>query len=176
MSKAYGPSLGAQRKVVRRRNGVQHERRVGPEEPRGEIETMMTPQRMQSPAPFGTGVLLGEEEHDQESDETRNLLIAQLHFDCQLEHGNSLVCAGRPANLLKVGFDGYEEPAALAGRWDSWPSNGGVSITTGNYPRSRALTGGEAEDFQFLVPNVELTGAPLARPVERKVRGGYQNE
>ena len=25
-------------------------------------------------------------------------------------------------------------------------------------------------------PNVELTGAPLARPAERKVRGGYQNE
>ena len=114
---------------------------------------------MQSPAPFGTGVLLGEEEHDQESDETRNLLIAQLHFDCQLEHGNSLVCAGRPANLLNVGFDGYEEPAAPWGGSGSWQSNGGVAITTGNYPRSHALTGGEAEGFQFLMPNVEVSGA-----------------
>jgi hypothetical protein len=45
----------------------------------------------------GLGFTLAEEEHEQKY----QLLVVQLQFDCQLEHGNSLVCAGRPANLFK---------------------------------------------------------------------------
>lgn len=54
--------------------------------------------------PKGPGFLLTEEECNQKDGEMYQLLEAQPQFDCQLEHGNSLVCAGRPANLLRVGF------------------------------------------------------------------------
>lgn len=51
-------------------------------------------------APFGAGLFLAEEEHDQGCDYAQRLLIAQLELDCQLEHGNSPVCAGSAANWL----------------------------------------------------------------------------
>jgi len=60
------------------------------------------------------GLKLAEEEHEQKADNLNQLLEAQLQFDCQRKHGNSLVCAGRPANLLKVGFGGYEWPRQIA--------------------------------------------------------------
>ena len=60
--------------------------------------------------------MLHEEEHEHKDNNMHQLLVVQLQFDCQLEHGNSLVCAGRPANLLKVGFGGYEYPGGIIRR------------------------------------------------------------
>ena len=71
--------------------------------------------------PKGPGLTLTEEEQKQ-PEYKLDLLEAQLQFDCQLEHGNSLVCAGRPANLLKVGFGGYEYPGGVI-RGGSLPPN-----------------------------------------------------
>ena len=62
----------------------------------------------------GASFMLNEEEHDQGCEKVHYLLIAQLHFDCQLKHGYDFVCAGRPANWLKVGFGGYEQPNGCA--------------------------------------------------------------
>lgn len=111
----------------------------------------------------GLGFTLTEEDREQKDGEMYQLLVVQLQFDCQLEHGNSLVCAGRPANLLKVGFGGYEEPAAREGREVSWPPNGGVAITTGNCPPQCALAGGTGEDFQFIEPNVKVQRTTKAK-------------
>jgi hypothetical protein len=100
------------------------------------------------------GVNLAEEKHEQQDGEMYQLLVAKRQLDCQRKHGNSLVCVGSAANLLKVGFGGYEEPAVLSGGEVSWPPNGGVAITTGNCPPQRALAGGAGESFQFLKHNV----------------------
>ena len=48
------------------------------------------------------GLKLAEEEHEQKDDDLHQLLVAQLKLDCQLEHGNSPVCAGSAANLSTV--------------------------------------------------------------------------
>jgi hypothetical protein len=69
--------------------------------------------------------------------------------------------AGLPT-CLKVGFGGYEEPAALAGGEVSWPPNGGVAITTGNCTPRRALAGGAGGSFQFVEHNSYSRG-PWAR-------------
>lgn len=50
------------------------------------------------PAGFPAGVVLAEEEHDQEHDNIAHLLIAQLKLDRQFKHGIYLVCAGVHAN------------------------------------------------------------------------------
>ena len=100
------------------------------------------------------GLKLAWEEHEQKGGELHQLLVAQLKLDCQLEHGNSRVCAGRPANWLKVGSGSYEELAARMGREVSWLPNGGVAITTGNCHPRRARSGGAGESFQFLGHNV----------------------
>ena len=84
-------------------------------------------------APFGAGVTLAEVEHEQkrELNECTQLLVAQLKLDCQCEHGSSLVYAGRPANWLRVGFGGYEEPSAVSG--------GILSHLTARLPPRRGL-------------------------------------
>jgi len=51
------------------------------------------------PPTFGGGMKLTWEKHEQGEYETQHLLVAQLKFNCQLEHlDKSLVLAGRPAN------------------------------------------------------------------------------
>ena len=71
--------------------------------------------KTKSPAPFGTGVMLAEEEHEQKDDELDQLLVAQLELDCQCYHGFRLDDAGRPANWLRVGFGSNAEPSAVGG-------------------------------------------------------------
>ena len=88
---------------------------------------MMASQRMHGPATFAAGVLLGQEERDQER-EVAGLLIAQLDLDRQFKHGSHLVCAGWPANLLRVGFGGYESRGKVV-RHGSWPPNDVVAYT-----------------------------------------------
>ncbi len=69
-------------------------------------------QRIESPAPFGAGVLLHQEEHEQEQNELR-LPVAQLELDRQCEHGVSLIQRWRARQLVKVGI--YRAPClALA--------------------------------------------------------------
>ena len=75
--------------------------------------------RSEGPTPFGAGVTLDQEEREQEQQRAQ-LLVAQLDFDCQLEHGDSLVCAGRPANWLRVGFGSNDNLAAFQRRGKSW--------------------------------------------------------
>lgn len=100
---------------------------------------MPTPQRMQSPTPFGVGVLLGEEEHEQKDDQLHQLFVVQLHFDCQLEHGNSPVYAGSAANWLglaicytplhgvALGLPRMALSGSLGFAWESNHRDGGVA-------------------------------------------------
>jgi len=44
--------------------------------------------KSKNPAPFGTGAMLAEEEHEQKDDELDQLLEAQLQFERKLDHGN----------------------------------------------------------------------------------------
>jgi hypothetical protein len=50
------------------------------------------------------GLWLTWEEHEQNDDELHRLLVAQLKPDSQFKHGENLVCAGWPANLLRLAF------------------------------------------------------------------------
>ena len=75
---------------------------------------MRLSQRMQNPPPFRDGVLLDQDEHDQERNCT-HLLITQLDLDRQFKHGINLVCAGVHANLLKVGICNAPLPGAGLG-------------------------------------------------------------
>lgn len=45
----------------------------------------------QGPAPFGAGVLLAWEKHEQKDYQMHPLLVAQLQRYCQLKHGESPV-------------------------------------------------------------------------------------
>jgi len=114
-----------------------------------------------SPAPFGTGMTLAEEEHEQEQNGLQ-LPVAQLKLYCQCYHSMSPDYAGSAANWLMVGFGGYEEPRAVW-RLDSWPPYDGIAI-----PPGIALSGGEVthpgQGSQFLKHNVRANRrAPVLR-------------
>lgn len=61
-------------------------------------------EEVEDPPPFGDGVALAWEEHEQGEYETHYLLVAQLKFDRQCEHGNSLIQRWRARQLVKVGI------------------------------------------------------------------------
>lgn len=84
--------------------------------------------------------MLAEEEHEQKYGEMYQLLVAQLNLDGQRKHGNSLVFAGRPANLLRVGFGGYEYPGRVI-RAGSWPPDDVDASTPGINRRRPELSG-----------------------------------
>ena len=93
---------------------------------------------------------LAEEEHEQKADNLNQLLVAQLKPECQFQHGDSPVYAGSAANLLKVGFGGYEEPWAVGARI--------LCRLTTQLPLRRGLLGGRgcgprALGSQFLKHN-----------------------
>ena len=90
--------------------------------------------RSEGPTPFGAGVTLAEEEHEQNCGpfaEFAELLVAQLKLDRQRNHGVSLENVGSTANWLRVGFGGYEERGGLRRRGDSWPPNGAAATASG---------------------------------------------
>lgn len=71
--------------------------------------------RSRSPAPEEAGVILAQSK-DKESDRSHDCRNVQFELEaptCQFQHGISPVYAGRPANWLKVGFGGYEEPGRI---------------------------------------------------------------
>ncbi len=84
--------------------------------------------KSKNPAPFGTGMMLADEEHEQEDDDLDQLLVAQLKLDCQCYHGLRLDYAGRPANWLRVGIwrrPGYPglvraQTRVRRGRWSAY--------------------------------------------------------
>lgn len=41
---------------------------------------------MEGPTPFGAGVVLVQEEHEQNGDDAFHLLVAQPELQCQFEH------------------------------------------------------------------------------------------
>ena len=44
------------------------------------------PVSMEEPTPFGAGLVLTQEEHEQNGDDAFRLLVAQLELQCQFEH------------------------------------------------------------------------------------------
>lgn len=83
----------------------------------------------QGPAPFGAGVTLDQEEHEQEQRRPQ-LLVAQLDFERQLKHGGISVFAGSAANWL-VGFSDNDDPGVYVGS---------LSHLTARMPTRRGLT------------------------------------
>ena len=75
---------------------------------------MRLSQRMQSPSPFGYGILLDQEEHEQEQNHLQ-LLVAQPDFERQCEHGVSLIQRWRRRQLVKVGICNAPLPGAALG-------------------------------------------------------------
>lgn len=63
-----------------------------------------TLQRSERPTPFGAGLKLAEEKHEQKDGEMYQLLVAQRQLDCQFQHGISPVYAGSAANWFRVGY------------------------------------------------------------------------
>ena len=67
----------------------------------------------EGPVPFGTGITLDQEKHEQKQYCTP-LLVAQPEFYRQFKHSHSCL-RWRARQLLKVGFDGYEVPGFAVG-------------------------------------------------------------
>ena len=97
------------------------------------MDAMALQKRSEGPTPFGAGVTLDQEEHEQKRElcKRTQLLVAQLDFERQLKHGGISVFAGSAANWLKVGFGDYEERGGLRRRGDSWPPNGAAATASG---------------------------------------------
>ena len=121
--------------------------------------------RTQDPTAFAAGVLLAEEEHEQKDYQLHQLLVAQIQFQCQLEHGEGPVCAGRPANLSKVGFGGYGEPGVAVGNLCHLTTRG--SAAPGITPPSASSRVAWRRVPNFEMPNAELTGAEPVSSAER---------
>jgi len=113
-------------------------------------------QKTQSPTAFAAGVLLAEEKHEQKDRGAFQLLVAQLQFDGQLEHGKSPVCAGWPANWLRVGL------WRVRGTGRGQPSGVFAAYVRGALPlpgiTRRRRCGRPAAGSQFEMCNVELSG------------------
>lgn len=65
------------------------------------------------PPPFGGGMQLAGEEHEQCCDHLQQLLVAQLQVDCQFQHCFHSVYAGSAANLVRLALVGTKRPAEL---------------------------------------------------------------
>jgi hypothetical protein len=113
------------------------------------------PQKSCKASPFRSWFVLPQE-HEQEDQDLHHLLVAQADLYCQLEHGNSLVYAGRPANWLRVGFGGYEWLGGF-----SVESLCHLTVVLRSPPginRRRPRFSGVAAGSQFLIHNAEFSG------------------
>jgi hypothetical protein len=127
---------------------------------------MLPLQRMQCPATFAAGVLLDQEKHEQKYKRLQ-LLEAQPDLDRQFKHGLPLVCAGVHANLLRVGFGGYEGRGFCHDPW-SWPPNDAGISRAGDCWQKRP--DGRFCRLPILKPNAPVEGRALsARPLHLKL-------
>lgn len=120
------------------------------------MDTAAHNKRSEDPTDFPAGVTLAQEEHEQQQRELQ-LLVAQLELDCQLKHGDALVCAGRPANWF-VGFGGYELPSTVSGGV-LWHLSTQMSLRRGLPTAGVCSTLGVGP--QFFMHNVVLCGGPF---------------
>ncbi len=120
------------------------------------MDAMTLQKRSEGPTPFGAGVTLAEEEHEQKRElcKRTQLFVAQLKLYRQSNHGVNLDCAGVHANWWMVGFGGYEERGGLCRRGDSWPPNGAAATASG--VSVLGLTAGHRS--QFLMHNDQGKG------------------
>ena len=111
------------------------------------MDNMKPLKRSEGPAPFGAGVTLDQEEHEQEQYCTP-LLVAQPELYRQFKHGGSCL-RWRARQLVKVGFGGYEEPGVSVGNLGHLTAVlQAPPGMTPSRPEHRPAWG-----FQFLMPN-----------------------